>query len=279
MGDLQKAQQRLIQAEKMASLGQLTAGIAHEIKNPLNFVNNFASLSSELLEELEESLTDAMSALDAGSRGEAEALLRTVRENLAKIVEHGRRADSIVKNMLMHAREGPSVRQSVSLNAIAEEALNLAYHGARAESPGFNIDMVKSLDPEIGDIECYPQDLMRVFLNLISNGMYSADERRAQTADGFSPKISLTTRANGEQVEVEVLDNGIGISPDLREQIFLPFFTTKPAGEGTGLGLSLSYDIVVKQHGGDISVESEPGAFTAFHVTLPRRFAEGEGAH
>jgi signal transduction histidine kinase len=276
LADLRKAQARLIQAEKMASLGQLTAGIAHEIKNPLNFVNNFARLSDEMVGELAEILEAPLARLEMEAREEADELLQTVRENLVKISEHGKRADSIVKNMLMHAREGPSERQTVGLNAIAEEALNLAYHGARAEHPGFNIEMVKELSSEVGSVECYPQDLMRVFLNLISNGMYAASKRSAEAGAGFSPTISLATRTKGDNVEIEVRDNGVGIPPDLRERIFLPFFTTKPAGEGTGLGLSLSYDIVVKQHGGDLTVESEPGAFTAFRVLLPRRVPKSE---
>ena len=268
--DLQRAQERLIQAEKMASLGQLTAGIAHEIKNPLNFVNNFASLSDDLLVELVEILEAPIAALDAETRDDAEDLLATIRENLGKINEHGRRADSIVKNMLLHSREGPSERQTVNLNPIADEALNLAYHGARAENPNFNIEMKKSLDPEVGAVECFAQDLMRVFLNLMTNGMYAAHKRRLAEGDGFAPAISLTTRAAGERVEIEVRDNGSGIPADIAEKIFMPFFTTKPAGEGTGLGLSLSYDIVVKQHGGALTVESEPGGFTAFRVSLPR---------
>jgi signal transduction histidine kinase len=270
LGDLQRAQERLIQAEKMASLGQLTAGIAHEIKNPLNFVNNFANLSDDLLVELTEILEEPIKALDAEARDDAEDLLATIRENLCKINEHGRRADSIVKNMLLHSREGPSERQTVNLNSIADEALNLAYHGARAENPKFNIEMKKSLDPEVGAVECFAQDLMRVFLNLMTNGMYATHKRRLAEGGGFAPAISLTTRTAGERVEIEVRDNGSGIPTDIAEKIFIPFFTTKPAGEGTGLGLSLSYDIVVKQHGGTLTVESEPGAFTAFRVSLPR---------
>ena len=273
LADLQKAQQRLIQAEKMASLGQLTAGIAHEIKNPLNFVNNFAKLSDELLAELAGILEAPIAALNEEARDDAENLFRTVHENLAKINDHGKRADSIVKNMLLHSREGPSERQTVNLNAIAGEALNLAYHGVRAEHPGFNIEMVKLLAPEVGEVECFPQDLMRVFLNLISNGMYAANKRSTQAGDGFSPTISLTTRTHGGKIEIEVRDNGTGIAPELRDKIFMPFFTTKPAGEGTGLGLSLSYDIVVKQHGGELAVDSQPGEFTVFRVTLPRTLA------
>jgi signal transduction histidine kinase/HAMP domain-containing protein len=270
LADLRKAQSRLVQAEKMASLGQLTAGIAHEIKNPLNFVNNFANLSDELLGELADILEDPIKALDGETRDDAEDLLRTIRENLAKINEHGKRADSIVRNMLLHSREGPSERQTVGLNAIAAEALNLAYHGARAENPKFNIAMVKSLAEEVGAVECFPQDLMRVFLNLITNGMYAANKRRTLEGADFAPEIRLTTRATGDRIEIEVRDNGSGIPAEVREKIFTPFFTTKPAGEGTGLGLSLSYDIVVKQHGGELTVESRPGEFTAFRVTLPR---------
>jgi len=273
--ELQK--QRLIQAEKMASLGQLTAGIAHEIKNPLNFVNNFAKLSDELLEELAEILKAPLETLDDNTRAEAEDLFQTVHMNLGKINEHGKRADSIVKNMLLHSREGPSEAQTVDLNAIVDEALNLAYHGARAEHPGFNIEMVKSLAPEVGEVECFPHDLMRVFLNLISNGMYAANKRSMQAGEDFSPLISLTTRTNGDKIEIEVRDNGAGIVPEVRDKIFMPFFTTKPAGEGTGLGLSLSFDIVVKQHGGELIVDSEPGEFTAFLVTLSRTLKTDEG--
>ncbi|MCL5778086.1 PAS-domain containing protein [Limibaculum sp. FT325] len=273
LADLQRAQERLIQSEKMASLGQLTAGIAHEIKNPLNFVNNFARLSGDMLGELQELLEAPIAALPEDDRDEVEDLLGTVRGNLDKINEHGRRADAIVRNMLLHSREGPSKAQRVALNPLVQEALNLAYHGARAEDPGFNIDMSTSIDPAVGEVECHPQDLMRVFLNLVSNGIYAASKRRAAEGGGFSPAISLATRAIGERVEVEIRDNGAGIPPELREKIFLPFFTTKPAGEGTGLGLSLSYDIVVKQHGGTLTVESAPGEHTSFVVSVPVRAA------
>jgi signal transduction histidine kinase len=267
--------QRLIQAEKMANLGQLTAGIAHEIKNPLNFVNNFAKLSDELMTELAGILKVQIAALDEEARNEAKYLFQTIHENLGKINDHGKRADSIVRNMLLHSREGPSEPQTVNLNAIADEALNLVYHGKRAEHPGFNIEMVKSLAPGVGEIECFPQDLMRVFLNLIANGMYAAHERSTldETGDDFVPTIWLTTRASGDKVEIEVRDNGAGIAAEVRDKIFMPFFTTKPAGEGTGLGLSLSYDIVVKEHGGEMAVDSQPGEFTAFRVTLPRVLA------
>ncbi len=270
--DLHTAQDRLVQAEKMASLGQLTAGIAHEIKNPLNFVNNFAKLSRELLEELAEVLEAPIAALSEDDRDDAEDLFDTVKQNLTKIDEHGKRADSIVKNMLLHSRDGPSEARSSDLNAIAEEALNLAFHGARAENSKFNIEIAKSFSPDVGEIECFPQDMTRVFLNLISNGMYAAHKRQAvsEAAGHHQPTISLETHNHGDTVSIEVRDNGSGIPDDIRDKIFTPFFTTKPAGEGTGLGLSLSFDIVVKQHGGTMTVESEPEDFTAFTITLPR---------
>ncbi len=269
--DLRTTQERLVQSEKMASLGQLTAGIAHEIKNPLNFVNNFAKLSEELLEELSELIQKPLASLGEEERDDAQDLLETVSSNLGKINHHGKRADSIVRNMLLHSREGPVELQRVGLNPIVEEALNLAYHGARAENPGFNIEMETEFDDAVGEIDCYSQDLMRVFLNLIGNGMYAADKRRETENGAFAPKISVTTRAGNDAVEVEVRDNGTGIPPEVRERIFLPFFTTKPAGDGTGLGLSLSYDIVVKRHGGTLDVDSMPGEFTSFVVSIPTK--------
>ena len=276
--DLHTAQDRLIQAEKMASLGQLTAGIAHEIKNPLNFVNNFAKLSREMLEELAQVLETPIAALGDDDRDDAEDLFDTVKQNLTKIDEHGKRADSIVKNMLLHSRDGPSEARPSDLNAIAEEAMNLAYHGARAENSKFNIEIKKSLSSDVGEIECYPQDLTRVFLNLISNGMYAAHARHALSGSGniHEPVISVESRSHGDTVSIEVRDNGAGIPDDIRDKIFTPFFTTKPPGEGTGLGLSLSFDIIVKQHGGTMTVESEPENFTAFTVTLPRILRDNE---
>ncbi len=272
--DLELAQERLVQTEKMASLGQLTAGIAHEMKNPLNFVNNFAKLSKEMLDELAVMLKDPIASLDEETRDDAEDLLETVKGNLEKVNRHGRRADAIVKNMLLHSREGSSEVRSSNLNGIVEEALNLAYHGARAENPEFNIEMITDLAEDVGRIDCLPQDLMRVFLNLASNGMYAANAREAEADDSASvPTLSVNTRSDGEYIAVEIRDNGMGIPEHIREQIFTPFFTTKPAGEGTGLGLSLSYDIVVKQHNGTITVESELGSHTVFVVTLPRVMA------
>jgi signal transduction histidine kinase len=278
LAELKTAQERLVQSEKLASLGQLTAGIAHEIKNPLNFVNNFASLSRDLLAELAAVLQAPIAALSAAARDDAEDLFRTVHANLDKVVHHGKRADSIVKNMLLHARQGSGEWREADINAIAEDALSLAYHGARAGHPDFNVEIVKHLDPDAGSVECCPQDIMRVVLNLVSNGIYAANKKGHGAPAGFSPRIDLTTRAEDGGVSLEVRDNGIGIPAEIRDSIFLPFFTTKPAGEGTGLGLSLSHDIVVKQHGGSLSVESEPGAFTSFRVALPRRAVRAERA-
>jgi signal transduction histidine kinase len=267
--DLQAAQDRLVQTEKLASLGQLTAGIAHEIKNPLNFVNNFSSLSGELIAELREIL--ASTTLDDKARADTEEILQLLHSNLDKVVHHGKRADSIVKNMLLHSREGSGDRRSVDLNATVEESLNLAYHGARAERPGFNVTLQKSLDPAVGSVEIYTQEFTRVLLNLVSNGFYATAKKKAEGADPFyEPTLMVTTRALADGVEIRVRDNGTGIPDEVRTKMFNPFFTTKPAGEGTGLGLSLSHDIVVKQHGGTIAVETEPGAFTEFIITLPR---------
>ena len=255
--DLRRAQDRLVQSEKMASLGQLTAGIAHEIKNPLNFVNNFSDLSVDLLDELHDAV--ASDHLAAELRSEIDELTATLKGNLEKIAQHGRRADSIVKHMLLHSRSGPSEHRAIDLNTAVEEALNLAYHGARAETPGFNITMEKDLDPRAGEVDLYPQEFTRVMLNLIGNAFYAARRRAEETPDKrFEPTLRLTTRDLGEQVEIRVRDNGTGIGDAVREKIFEPFFTTKPAGEGTGLGLSLSYDIVVKQHGGQLTVDSQP---------------------
>ena len=264
--DLRKAQDRLVQSEKLASLGQLTAGIAHEIKNPLNFVNNFASLSRELLEELRETLE----ALPETARADADDLMGLIDSNLEKVASHGKRADSIVKNMLLHSREGSGERARVDINAMVEEALNLAYHGARAEKPGFNVTLEKAFDPKAGEAELYLQEVTRVLINLISNGFYATGKRRESEGPGYEPRLTASTRDAGERVEIRIRDNGPGIPDDIRAKMFNPFFTTKPAGEGTGLGLSLSHDIVVKQHGGGIEVETRPGAFTEFVVTLPR---------
>jgi GAF domain-containing protein len=268
LDELRTAQDRLIQTEKLASLGQLTAGIAHEIKNPLNFVNNFSALSAELVDELNDVLKPAV--LDGKTREEIDELTHMLKGNLEKVVQHGKRADSIVKNMLLHSREGAGEHRPADINAIVEESLNLAYHGARAERSGFNITLQRDLDPEAGMIDLYPQEITRVFLNLISNGFYAATKRKEAGADGFEPTLTASTKNLGNKVEIRIRDNGTGIPLEVKEKMFNPFFTTKPAGEGTGLGLSMSHDIVVKQHGGKIDVDTEPGAFTEFIITLPR---------
>ncbi|SFQ26192.1 PAS domain S-box-containing protein [Bradyrhizobium sp. Ghvi] len=266
--ELQTAQDRLVQTQKLALLGQLTAGIAHEIKNPLNFVNNFSSLSVELIDELQEDLRRVR--VDDKTRAEITELADTLRDNLGKIVQHGKRADSIVKNMLLHSRHGSGERRPADINALVEESLNLAYHGARAEKPGFNITLERDLDPTAATVEMYPQEVTRVFLNLISNGFYAAAKRKEAAGDGFEPTLRATTRNLGSAIEIRIRDNGAGIPPEVKESIFNPFFTTKPAGEGTGLGLSICHDIIVKQHGGRIDVATDPGAFTEFIVTLPQ---------
>jgi two-component system, NtrC family, sensor kinase len=266
--NLRTAQDRLIQTEKLASLGQLTAGIAHEIKNPLNFVNNFSSLSVELIDELTEGLKAV--ALDDDRRADFDELTETLRINLQKIVQHGKRADAIVKNMLLHSRQGSGEHRRVEINALVEESLNLAYHGARAEKQGFEITLERCFDPDAGEADLFPQEITRVLLNLISNGFYATTKRKADAGDGFKAVLSATTKNLGDKVEIRIRDNGTGIPEGVKEKIFNPFFTTKPSGEGTGLGLSMSHDIIVKQHGGSIDVETEPGLFTEFKIVLPR---------
>ncbi len=274
--DLKQAQQTLIHSEKMASLGQLTAGIAHEIKNPLNFVSNFAELSRELVSELSEKLKVS----EAESRPESDTgeLCSLLSDNLAKIQEHGRRADRIVRSMLLHAREDAGTAQPTQLNALVEESLNLAYHGARAENPSFNVTLERDLDPAVGEIVAFPQELTRVLLNLIGNGFYATQRRRELwNEQDYVPTLAVRTRNLGAEVELRVRDNGTGIPLELMDKIFNPFFTTKPPGEGTGLGLSLSYETIVRQHHGQMNVESEEGRFTEFTITLPRSGAADGG--
>jgi len=268
--ELKATQASLIHAEKMASLGQLTAGIAHEIKNPLNFVNNFAGLSVELLDELQQTAGPALDALPADQRAAVDEVIEMLTGNLDKIAEHGRRADGIVKSMLAHSRGGGE-RQLADINALAEEAINLAYHGVRAQDPNFNITLERDLDRNIAPIALVPQDVTRVFLNLLGNGFYAANKRQRDACDAaFRAVLKVTTRNLGNAVEIRVRDNGIGVRPEHRDKLFQPFFTTKPTGEGTGLGLSISYDIVTQQHGGTIAVDSAVGEFTEFTIRLPR---------
>ena len=270
--DLRNTQDRLVQTQKLASLGQLTAGIAHEIKNPLNFVNNFSAVSVELIDELRQTLSGAH--LDNKLRAEISEIADTLQGNLDKVVQHGKRADAIVKNMLLHSREGSGEHRLVDINAIVEESLNLAYHGARAEKQGFNITLERSFDPAAGEADVFPQDITRALLNLISNGFYAATKRRAEPMEWTtSLTLAASTRSLGDRVEIRIRDNGTGIPPEVKEKIFNPFFTTKPAGEGTGLGLSISHDIIVKQHGGSIEVDTQPGEFTEIRIILPRTAA------
>ena len=269
LDELRAAQDRLVQTQKLASLGQLTAGIAHEIKNPLNFVNNFSSLSVELIDELEDALGRV--SADEKARNEIAELTDTLRGNLDKIAQHGKRADSIVKNMLLHSREGSGEHRPVDINALVEESLNLAYHGARAEKQDFNITLERSFDPAAGEVDLFPQEITRVLLNIISNGFYAATKRSAQAnLDHYEPTLTAATSDLGHSVEIRIRDNGIGVPPEVKEKMFNPFFTTKPAGEGTGLGLSISHDIIVKQHSGSIEVDTRPGEFTEFRIVLPR---------
>jgi signal transduction histidine kinase len=269
LDELRTAQDRLVQTEKLASLGQLTAGIAHEIKNPLNFVNNFAALSAELTDELNDVLRSV--TLAGRIREEVDELTGLLKDNLGKVVQHGKRADSIVKNMLLHSREGSGEHRPADINALVDESLNLAYHGARAEKPQFNVTLRRDFDPNAGVIEAFPQEITRVFLNLIANGFYAVTKRKKEDGGtGFEPQVTATTRNLGHQVEIRIRDNGSGIPPEVKEKMFNPFFTTKPAGEGTGLGLSMSHDIIVKQHGGTIDVDTQPGHFTEFRIVLPR---------
>jgi two-component system NtrC family sensor kinase len=269
LDDLRTAQDRLVQTEKLASLGQLTAGIAHEIKNPLNFVNNFAALSAELTDELNDVLKPA--AISDKIRKEVDELTGLLKDNLQKVVQHGKRADSIVKNMLLHSREGSGDHRPADINALVDESLNLAYHGARAERPNFNVTLRRNFDPAAGMVDVFPQEITRVFLNLVANGFYAVTKRKSENGDAaFDPILSAATRDLGDSVEIRIRDNGTGIPPEVKDKMFNPFFTTKPAGEGTGLGLSMSHDIIVKQHGGTIDVETAPGQFTEFRIVLPR---------
>jgi two-component system NtrC family sensor kinase len=269
LDNLRTAQDRLVQTEKLASLGQLTAGIAHEIKNPLNFVNNFSALSAELTDELNDVLKPA--ALSNKIREEVDELTKLLKVNLEKVVQHGKRADSIVKNMLLHSREGSGEQRPADINALLDESLNLAYHGARAEKPAFNITLQRNFDADAGAVELFPQEITRAFINLISNGFYAATKRKMENGGlDFDPVLVATTRNLGDRVEIRIRDNGTGIPAEVKEKMFNPFFTTKPAGEGTGLGLSMSHDIIVKQHSGRIDVATEPGQFTEFTIVLPR---------
>ncbi|HLE56672.1 MAG TPA: ATP-binding protein, partial [Rhodothermia bacterium] len=265
LDELQRAQDRLVQSEKMASLGQLTAGIAHEIKNPLNFVTNFASMNVELIEELR----GVMSSSGSDDDDEADELIADVIENSRRILEHSRRADSIIRSMLMHARGGSGEIGLVKFNGFVDEYVKLAYHGFRAQNPDFNVSIETAYDPEVGSLKINASDIGRVILNVVNNAFFALNEQIPRQTPDFSPTVTLSTSVGDGIVELHIRDNGPGIPVDIASRIFEPFFTTKAAGEGTGLGLSLSYDIVVQGHGGEMYVESEPGSYTEFVIRLP----------
>ena len=274
MERLKNTQEQLLIQEKLASLGALTAGIAHEIKNPLNFVNNFASLSRDLAAELAEEFARHREKIEAEALTYIDELLHDLRQNADKIHEHGQRADSIVRSMLLHSHGQSGQWQRTDLNKLLNEDIQLAFHGMRAVESAFNLTIEKEFDPALGEIDVVPQDLGRVFLNLLNNACYAVYQK-AKTDPGFTPRLIVRTRRltdeSGERIEIRIRDNGPGIPPDVREKIFNPFFTTKPPGEGTGLGLSISYEIVVHEHKGEIRVETQAGEFTEFILTLPAR--------
>jgi signal transduction histidine kinase len=271
LDELKSTQDKLVTQSKLAALGALTAGIAHEIKNPLNFVNNFSAMNAELVEELQLLMQGQKDQLDPAKLGEIGEILILLGQNATKIQVHGKRADSIVRSMLQHSRGGSGERQPTDLNAMLEEDINLAYHGMRAQDNGFNIKMIMDPDLSLGPIEVIPQDISRVFLNIISNGFYEAYRKKLAGDPGFEPVLSISTRNLGDRAEIRIRDNGNGIPVAIREKIFTPFFTTKPAGQGTGLGLSISYDIIVQKHNGQIRFETGEGSFTEFIIQLPIR--------
>lgn len=259
--ELKAAQQQLIQSEKMASLGELTAGIAHEIQNPLNFVNNFSDVSTELVDEMNEEI-------EKGNLEDAKQIAQDLKQNLEKINHHGKRAGDIVKGMLQHSRTSSGQKELTDINALADEYLRLAYHGLRAKDKTFNAATKTDYDDSIGLIKVIPQDIGRVVLNLITNAFYAVTERKKLAVEGYEPIVTVTTKKFSDRVEVHVKDNGTGISQKALEKIFQPFFTTKPTGQGTGLGLSLSYDIV-KAHAGELKVETKEGEGSEFVIQLP----------
>jgi PAS domain S-box-containing protein len=264
-------QDQLITQQKLASLGALTAGIAHEIRNPLNFINNFADLSVELAQELRVLLTNAQDHFDTETFDDLEDMLVTIEQNMQKITEHGRRADRIVNGMLQHSRGQPGVRAPTELNVMLEEAVGLAYHGLRAQDSSFNVTIHTTFDPAVGKIDVVPQDISRVFLNILNNAFYAVNAKQKAAPEDYVPTVTVTTADLGHAVEIRIRDNGDGMAPEVCERIFQPFFTTKPAGSGSGLGLSISHDIVVQEHQGDIRVETEVGQYTALIITFPKQ--------
>lgn len=267
---LKATQDQLIHAEKMASLGELTAGIAHEIQNPLNFVNNFSEVNLELAEELKEDLDKL--TLNDQDKTHLISVVNNIRQNQDKINYHGKRADSIVKGMLQHSRKGTGQKEPIDLNEMVDEYVRLSYHGLRAKDKGFNATIDQHLDPAVGKVMVIPQDIGRALLNILNNAFYAVNEKKNEGKEGYSPTLRITTRLidkGRKWVYITVRDNGNGIPDSVKDKIFQPFFTTKPTGKGTGLGLSLSYDIVTQGHGGDLSMTSKEGEFTEFVIKLP----------
>jgi two-component system, NtrC family, sensor kinase len=259
--ELKETQAQLIHREKMASLGELTAGIAHEIQNPLNFVNNFSDVNVELIDELQ-------TELNKGNASEAISISNDIKENEQKINQHGKRADGIVKNMLQHSRKSTGEKEPADINAIANEYLKLSYHGFRAKDKTFNATLITDFDDTIQKINIVPQEIGRLLINLFNNAFYAVSEKKKSSMDSYEPTVTVSTKKINSSVELKIRDNGTGISKEMTDKIFQPFFTTKPTGEGTGLGLSLSYDII-KGHSGKIAVESKPGIYTEFIINLP----------
>jgi two-component system NtrC family sensor kinase len=260
--NLKNTQARLIQSEKMASLGELTAGIAHEIQNPLNFVNNFSEVNTELIDEMQQEI-------DNGNFNEVKTIAADIRDNQQKISQHGKRADFIVKGMLQHSRTNTGERQLTNLNVLADEFLKLSYHGLRAKDKSFNAEMITSFDEHLPKVNIVQQDIGRVLLNLFNNAFYAVNQKQKTAGANYKPEVTVTTSTQNSQVIIKVKDNGIGIPDSIKEKIMQPFFTTKPTGEGTGLGLSLTYDMVVKGHGGSIYVNSVEGEGSELVIALP----------
>ncbi|MBD0297187.1 MAG: GHKL domain-containing protein, partial [Flavisolibacter sp.] len=263
--ELKATQKQLIQSEKMASLGEVTAGIAHEIQNPLNFVNNFSEVSIELTEDLKQG---PLQQITGPARNEAEELVDDLTQNLQKITHHGKRADAIVKGMLQHSRKSSGQKEWTDINALADEYFRLSYHGQRAKDKFFSATLQTDFDNSIGKVEVVPQEMGRVLLNLFNNAFYAVSEKKRQLNGDYEPVVAVTTRKEKDRIEIRVKDNGIGIPQAIEDKIFQPFFTTKPTGEGTGLGLSLSYDIITKGHGGELKVETQEGQGAEFIVSL-----------
>lgn len=268
--ELENIKQQLLVSEKMAALGQLTAGIAHEIKNPLNFVNNFAELNVDLTNELSQEMEKISGTLSDGDKDYLQEIINDIRENSLKIKEHGARADSIIKGMLLHSRGRAGDKQLTDLNALLAEYVNLAYHAIRASDNSFNIKIDAHYDSTLPLINCVPQNLSRVFLNLINNACYSTNRKKKELNDAYFPVLMVTTINHAENVEIRIRDNGQGIPAEIKEKIFEAFFTTKPAGEGTGLGLSLSREIIMDEHKGTMTVESQEGEFAEFTIIIPK---------